>query len=91
VRRSSCTTWKVLHDLEGLTAAQTAEISRCSVATAKIRIYRARVRLAEALRDACDFYRDRDDVLRCDPKADRDSANAKPLRFVSSSRRPPSP
>jgi RNA polymerase sigma-70 factor (ECF subfamily) len=81
----------VLHDLEGLTAEQTAEISGCSVPTAKIRIHRARVRLADALRQACDFYRDSDNVLRCDRKTDRDSAGAKPLPFVSPTRRPPSP
>lgn len=58
----------VLHDLEGMTAAQTAEISGCTLATAKIRIHRARTRLAEALARECDFYRDREDVYRCDRK-----------------------
>ncbi len=58
----------VLHDIEGLTAVQTAEICDCTVATAKIRIHRARVRLAEALRQECDFYRDGDNVFRCDRK-----------------------
>ncbi len=60
----------VLHDLEGLTAAQTAEISGCELPTAKIRIHRARLRLAEALRQECEFYRDDENVLRCDPKKD---------------------
>lgn len=59
----------VLHDLEGLSAAQTAEICGSSVATAKIRIHRARFRLRKALEMACDFYRDEDNVLRCDRKA----------------------
>jgi RNA polymerase sigma-70 factor (ECF subfamily) len=76
----------VLHDLEGLTAEQTAEISGCSVPTAKIRIHRARMRLAAALREACDFYRDSDNVLRCDRKTDRDTADAKPLRLISRDR-----
>lgn len=58
----------VLHDLEGLSAAETAEISGCTVATAKIRIHRARGRLAEALQRECDFYRDGEDVFRCDRK-----------------------
>jgi RNA polymerase sigma-70 factor (ECF subfamily) len=58
----------VLHDLEGLTAAQTAEISGCALPTAKIRIHRARARLAEALKQECDFYRDSENVLRCDRK-----------------------
>jgi len=58
----------ILHDLEGLTAVQTAEICGCSLATAKIRIHRARLRLREALQHECDFYRDTDNVLRCDRK-----------------------
>ncbi len=58
----------ILHDLEGLTAEQTAEICECSLATAKIRIHRARRRLKEALNERCDLYRDPDSVLRCDRK-----------------------
>ena len=58
----------VLHDLEGLTAAETADISGCSVATAKIRIHRARARLKKALQDDCTFYYDKEQVLRCDRK-----------------------
>ena len=58
----------VLHDLEGLTAAQVAEINDCSTATAKIRIHRARKRLREALQNECRFYRDGDSVFRCDRK-----------------------
>jgi RNA polymerase sigma-70 factor (ECF subfamily) len=60
----------VLHDLEGHTAAQVAEIAGCSLATAKIRIHRARRRLKEALDQECRFYRDEDNVFRCDRKAD---------------------
>ncbi len=59
----------ILHDLEGLSAEQTAEVCECSVATAKIRIHRARQRLKEALAGQCEFYRDDDSVLRCDRKA----------------------
>jgi RNA polymerase sigma-70 factor (ECF subfamily) len=59
----------VLHDLEGLTAQQTADACGCSLATAKIRLHRARLRLREALGRECDFYRDSDNVLRCDRKA----------------------
>jgi RNA polymerase sigma-70 factor (ECF subfamily) len=58
----------VLHDLEGLTAQHIAEISGCSLATAKMRIHRARMRLSEALQRECEFYRDGDNVLRCDRK-----------------------
>jgi RNA polymerase sigma-70 factor (ECF subfamily) len=58
----------VLHDLEGLTAAQVAEVVDCSLPTAKIRIHRARRRLKEALQDECRFYRDEKNVFRCDRK-----------------------
>ena len=54
--------------MKGLTAAATAEACGCSLATAKIRIHRARARLREALNQECIFYRDRDDVFRCDRK-----------------------
>jgi RNA polymerase sigma-70 factor, ECF subfamily len=59
----------ILHDLEGLSAEQTAEICDCSLATAKIRIHRARLRLKEALKEQCEFYRDPESVFRCDRKA----------------------
>jgi RNA polymerase sigma-70 factor (ECF subfamily) len=59
----------VLHDLEGVNAQQVAEICGCSLATAKIRIHRARNRLRGALQQQCEFYRDGDDVFRCDRKA----------------------
>ena len=59
----------ILHDLEGWTAAETAQAIECSLAAAKIRIHRARVRLRDALQAECSFYRDRADVLRCDRKA----------------------
>ncbi len=60
----------VLHDLEGQTAVEVAEIVGCSVATAKIRIHRGRRRLQQALNDECRFYRDEDNVFRCDRKQD---------------------
>jgi RNA polymerase sigma-70 factor (ECF subfamily) len=55
----------VLHDLEHLDAREVAEICGCSLATAKVRIHRARQRLRHALQSQCDFYRDADDVFRC--------------------------
>jgi RNA polymerase sigma-70 factor, ECF subfamily len=58
----------VLHDLEGLSAFQIAEICSCSVPTAKIRIHRARLRLRDALQQECKFYHDSDNVFRCDRK-----------------------
>lgn len=58
----------VLHDLEGMSAAETADICGCSLPTAKIRIHRARQRLREALRQECEFYRDAEGVFRCTRK-----------------------
>jgi RNA polymerase sigma-70 factor (ECF subfamily) len=58
----------VLHDFEEHTAAQVAEIAGCSVATAKIRLHRARRGFKEALDQECRFYRDADNVFRCDRK-----------------------
>ena len=59
----------ILHELEELTLEQTAEICGCSVATAKIRIHRARQRLRAALQAQCRFYHDGDGIYRCDRKA----------------------
>ena len=56
----------VLHDLEGLSTEQTARKCGCSLPTAKIRIHRARHRLKKTLQRQCQFYRDEDDVFRCD-------------------------
>jgi RNA polymerase sigma-70 factor, ECF subfamily len=62
----------VLHELQGLSAEETAEVCGSSLATAKIRIHRARLRLKDALKDAlkdeCEFYRDSENVFRCDRK-----------------------
>ena len=58
----------ILHDLEGLSAEQVAQAGDCSVASAKIRIHRARLRLRQALETQCAFYRDPEDVFRCERK-----------------------
>lgn len=68
----------ILHDLEGLTARQVAEVCDCSVASAKIRIHRARLRLKDALSEECAFYHDADSVLRCESKR-RIQPSADPL------------
>ncbi len=58
----------VLHELQGLTAEETAAVCGTSLPTAKIRIHRARSRLKAALQNECTFYRDTDNVFRCDRK-----------------------
>ena len=58
----------VLHDLEGLTAAEVAAVCDISLATAKIRIHRGRRRLRRVLAEGCDFYYNDDLNLHCDRK-----------------------
>jgi RNA polymerase sigma-70 factor (ECF subfamily) len=58
----------ILHDLEGMDCAQTAQVMGVSVGAAKVRIHRARARLKAALEQHCGFYHDSDSVLRCEPR-----------------------
>lgn len=58
----------MLHDLHELTAPQIAELLGVSVATAKIRLHRARMKLREALEAACLFSRDERNVLVCEER-----------------------
>lgn len=58
----------VLHDFQGLKNREIAEILDCSLDTVKIRLHRGRRKLEGALGTGCEFYRDEDNVLRCDRK-----------------------
>ena len=58
----------ILFNLQGKSVAETAKIVGISVPAAKIRIYRARERLREALNRTCDLYRTTGGDLRCDRK-----------------------
>jgi len=60
----------LLRDVHGLGNAELAALAGCSVATAKIRVHRARIRLREALDAGCSFEIDDRGVLVCDPRAD---------------------
>ena len=70
----------LLHDVHGLTNPQIADLAGCSLATAKIRVHRARRRLREALDAACTFDIDERGVLVCEPlrQPDRPSPNPEP-------------
>ena len=57
----------LLHDAHGLSNPEIAELLGCSLATAKIRVHRARTRLRETLSTACTFEIDERGVLVCDP------------------------
>jgi RNA polymerase sigma-70 factor, ECF subfamily len=58
----------LLHDVHGLTNPEIAGLLGCSLATAKIRVHRARARLRETLNSACSFEIDERGVLVCDPQ-----------------------
>jgi RNA polymerase sigma-70 factor (ECF subfamily) len=58
----------VLQALEGRTIAEIAEVCEITVATAKVRVHRARARLREALDRQCDFYQSEAGDVRCDRK-----------------------
>ena len=58
----------LLHDAHGLSNPEIAELLGCSLATAKIRVHRARARLRETLTAACRFEIDERGVLVCDPQ-----------------------
>jgi RNA polymerase sigma-70 factor (ECF subfamily) len=58
----------LLHDVHGLSNPEIAELLGCSLATAKIRVHRARVRLRETLAAGCSFEIDERGVLVCDPQ-----------------------
>ncbi len=57
-----------LKELEGFTNKEIAEILQISLATAKIRLHRARAKLKKSLESGCDFYHDERSELACDRK-----------------------
>ncbi len=66
----------ILHDMEGLTNAQIAQVLGCSLEAAKMRLHRARARLRQMMEERCDLFHDERNVLSClplppDPKGDR--------------------
>jgi RNA polymerase sigma-70 factor, ECF subfamily len=60
----------LLHDAHGLSNPEIAEFLGCSLATAKIRVHRARARLRETLANTCSFEIDERGVLVCNPQPD---------------------
>lgn len=57
----------LLHDVEGRTSRDIADMLGVSVDTAKIRLHRARRKLQAALAAGCDLGRDEEGVLVCEP------------------------
>lgn len=59
----------LLHDVQGLTNPEIAEMLGISLATVKIRLHRARGKLRAALGEGCTFSRDERGVQVCEPKS----------------------
>jgi len=60
----------LLHDVQGLTNPEMAELLGVTVDTAKIRLHRARAKLRAALAAGCSLERDDRGVLVCRPRSD---------------------
>lgn len=61
----------LLHDVEGMTNQEIADMLDITLDTAKVRLHRARKHLRTLLCDVCHFYVDERGVLVCEPKARR--------------------
>jgi RNA polymerase sigma-70 factor (ECF subfamily) len=58
----------LLHDADGLTASETANLLQLPLTTVKMRLHRARRQLGMVLKEACAFGHDERGVFVCDPK-----------------------
>jgi RNA polymerase sigma-70 factor, ECF subfamily len=58
----------VLGELAGLSDEEVAETLGISGSNAKVRLHRARAQLKQALSGRCDFYRNEENELACEPK-----------------------
>lgn len=59
----------ILHDVEGLTNKEIAEVLGCKLEAAKMRLHRARTKLREMMDDNCDLFHDERNVFSCLPVA----------------------
>jgi len=66
----------LLHDVQGLTNPEIAEMLGVSLATVKIRLHRARSKLRAALGEGCSFSKDVRGVQVCEPKPARNPKDA---------------
>ncbi len=60
----------LLHDVQGLTNPEIAELLGVSVGAVKIRLHRARGKLRQALGEGCSFSRDERGVKVCEPRSE---------------------
>jgi len=66
----------LLGELRGLSDRDTADTLGITVATAKIRLHRARRQLRDLMQSECQVYRDERDGLGCEPKTTSRSPRA---------------
>lgn len=57
----------ILHDMQGLTNAEIAQVLGCSLEAGKMRLHRAREKLREMMDERCDLFHDERNVLSCLP------------------------
>lgn len=57
----------ILHDMQGLTNEQIAQVLGCSLQAAKMRLHRARGKLRQMMEERCDLFHDERNVLSCLP------------------------
>jgi RNA polymerase sigma-70 factor, ECF subfamily len=60
----------LLHDAEGMTSVEIADLLQLPLTTVKMRLHRARQQLQSLLNSACEFGRDERGVFICEPKKD---------------------
>jgi RNA polymerase sigma-70 factor, ECF subfamily len=63
----------ILHDMQGLTNGEIAQVLCCSLEAAKMRLHRGRERLRQLMAERCDLYHDERNVLACLPTSKRSS------------------
>jgi RNA polymerase sigma-70 factor (ECF subfamily) len=57
----------ILHDMEGLTNTEIAQVLGVSLEAAKMRLHRARAGLRRMMEERCDLFYDERNVLSCLP------------------------
>ena len=66
----------LLHEVQGMTNPEIAEMLGVSLATVKIRLHRARAKLRAALGEGCSFSEDDRGVQVCEPRPRREPESA---------------
>ncbi len=67
----------LLHDSQGFTNAEIADITGTTLENVKIRLHRARQKMKEVFSSKCRFYRDERNVFRCIQKEEDESGDSK--------------